>query len=146
MEAYNQRPSTKGAARRRNDYSDTALGLVSTRSFPAIVGTADAMLKSAGVHLIGYEKIGDAHCTAIVRGGIADVRLAIETGERTAKDFGEYVSSLVIPRPFPNLDVILPITNRISEIIEGESYSRLSNQAIGLIETRGFPAMVSTLR
>ena len=142
MEAYNQRPSTNGAARRRNDYSDTALGLVSTRSFPAIVGTADAMLKSAGVHLIGYEKIGDAHCTAIVRGGIADVRLAVETGERTAKDFGEYVSSLVIPRPFPNLDVILPITNRISEIVEGESYSRLSNQAIGLIETRGFPAMV----
>jgi carbon dioxide concentrating mechanism protein CcmO len=142
MEAYNQRPSTKGASRRQNDYSDTALGLVSTRSFPAIVGTADMMLKSAGVHLIGYEKIGDAHCTAIVRGGIADVRLAVESGERTAKDFGEFVSSLVIPRPFPNLDIILPITSRLGELAEGNAYNRLSNQAIGLIETRGFPAMV----
>jgi len=37
---------------------DSALGLVSTLSFPAIVGTADMMLKSAEVTLVGYEKIG----------------------------------------------------------------------------------------
>lgn len=127
----------------RRDYSqDSSLGLVSTLSFPAIVGTADMMLKSAGVHLIGYEKIGNGHCTAIVRGGIADVRLAVESGEQTAKQFNQFVSSLVIPRPDPNLSVVLPITSRLSEIAEGDSYSRLSNQAIGLVETRGFPAMV----
>ncbi|AKG22414.1 carbon dioxide-concentrating mechanism protein CcmK [Calothrix sp. 336/3] len=136
MEAYSQ------ASRQRDRYQDTALGLVSTLSFPAIVGTADMMLKSAGVHLIGYEKIGGGHCTAIVRGGIADVRLAVESGEQTAKQFDQYVSSLVIPRPFPNLNIVLPITSRITELSEGSSYSRLSNQAIGLVETRGFPAMV----
>lgn len=59
---------------------DSALGLVSTLSFPAIVGTADMMLKSAEVTLVGYEKIGGGHCTAIVRGNIADVRLAVEEG------------------------------------------------------------------
>ncbi|WP_149987200.1 BMC domain-containing protein, partial [Microcystis aeruginosa] len=31
------------------------MGLVSTLSFPAIVGTADMMLKSAEVTLVGYE-------------------------------------------------------------------------------------------
>jgi carbon dioxide concentrating mechanism protein CcmO len=100
------------------------------------------MLKSAGVHLVGYEKIGSGHCTAIVRGGIADVRLAVESGVQTAEQFGQLVSSLVIPRPFPNLDVVLPITGRLSQLMQEGDYSRLSNLAVGLVETRGFPAMV----
>ncbi|MDF5721993.1 MAG: BMC domain-containing protein [Rhizonema sp. PD37] len=130
------------ASGNQDDFKDSALGLVSTRSFPAIVGTADMMLKSAGVHLVGYEKIGGGYCTAIVRGGVSDVRLAVESGIQTAEQFGQLVSSLVIPRPFHNLDVILPITGRLSKIAEGGAYSLLSNQAIGLIETWGFPPMV----
>lgn len=123
------------------EFKDTALGLVSTRSFPAIVGTADMMLKSAGVHLVGYEKIGSGHCTAIVRGRIGDVRLAIQSGVDTAKQFDQFVSSLVIARPLPNLEYVLPIGSRLSQLANG-SHSRLSNQAVGLLETRGFPAMV----
>ncbi|MBH8575095.1 BMC domain-containing protein [Nostocaceae cyanobacterium CENA369] len=143
MEKYNQQDiNTVQSSRRRDDLRDTALGLVSTASFPAIVGTADMMLKSAGVHLVGYEKIGSGHCTAIVRGGIADVRLAVESGVQTAEQFGQLISSLVIPRPYPNLDVVLPITNRLSRFLDEGNYSRLSNLAIGLVETRGFPAMV----
>ncbi|MEM7553135.1 MAG: BMC domain-containing protein [Cyanobacteria bacterium P01_A01_bin.84] len=125
-----------------NKYKDTALGLVSTLSFPAIVGTADMMLKSAGVHLVGYEKIGGGHCTAVIRGGIADVRLAVESGEETAEKFGQFISSLVIPRPYPNLELVLPITSRLSKIIDENSYNQLSNLAVGLVETIGFPAMV----
>ena len=124
------------------NFADQALGLVSTRSFPAIVGTADVMLKSAGVTLVGYEKIGSGYCTAIVRGGIADVRLAVDVGVETAKEFGEAVSSLVIARPLANLEAILPIGSRLAQLNQGERDSRLSNQAIGLLETRGFPAMV----
>jgi len=143
METYNQQSlSSIKESRRRDSFKDTALGLVSTRSFPAIVGTADMMLKSAGVHLVGYEKIGSGHCTAIIRGGIADVRLAVEAGAQTAEQFGQLVSSLVIPRPYPNLDIVLPITTRLTTLMEEGNYSRLSNQAIGLVETRGFPAMV----
>jgi carbon dioxide concentrating mechanism protein CcmO len=140
METYNQRASSS-QSRRRDNFQDTALGLVSTLSFPAIVGTADMMLKSAGVYLVGYEKIGGGHCTAIVRGNIADVRLAVEAGVQTAEQFGQLVSSLVIARPFPNLDIVLPIASRLSQFT-GDDYSRLSNKAIGLVETRGFPAMV----
>jgi carbon dioxide concentrating mechanism protein CcmO len=143
MEAYNRQSIGKvQPSRHKRDFSDTALGLVSTRSFPAIVGTADMMLKSAGVHLVGYEKIGGGHCTAIVRGGIADVRLAVEAGVQTAEQFGQLVSSLVIARPFPNLEVVLPIVTRLGVFAEDGRYSRLSNLAVGLVETRGFPAMV----
>ena len=80
-------------AKKRNWLRDTALGLVSTTSFPAIIGTADAMMKSSNVFLVGYEKTGGGHCTAIVRGGVADVRMAVHAGERTAREFGHGASA-----------------------------------------------------
>lgn len=127
---------------RRQDFTDTALGLVSSQSFPAIVGIADHMLKSSGVTLVGYEKIGGGHCTAIVRGSVADVRLAVAEGEERAKQFGQPMSSLVVARPMPNLEVVLPIGGRLAQLATGRGHSKLSNQAVGLLETRGFPAMV----
>lgn len=127
---------------RREDFTDTALGLVSAQSFPAIVGIADHMLKSSGVTLVGYEKIGSGHCTAIVRGSVADVRLAVQEGAERAEQFGQKLSTLVIPRPMPNLEVVLPIGNRLAQLATGRGHSKLSNQAVGLLETRGFPAMV----
>ncbi|HEY9618317.1 MAG TPA: BMC domain-containing protein [Microcoleaceae cyanobacterium] len=127
---------------RREDFTDTALGLVSAQSFPAIVGIADHMLKSSGVILVGYEKIGSGHCTAIVRGSVADVRLAVQEGAERAHQFGQELSTLVLPRPMPNLEVVLPIGNRLAQLASGRGHSKLSNQAVGLLETRGFPAMV----
>lgn len=127
---------------RREDFTDMALGLVSAQSFPAIVGIADHMLKSSGVTLVGYEKIGGGHCTAIVRGNVADVRLAVQEGAERAEQFGQKLSTLVVPRPMPNLEVVLPIGNRLAQLATGRGHSKLSNQAVGLLETRGFPAMV----
>lgn len=127
---------------RRDDFTDTALGLVSAQSFPAIVGIADHMLKSSGVTLVGYEKIGGGHCTAIVRGGVADVRLAVQEGAERAQQFGQLLSTLVVARPMPNLEAVLPIGNRLAQLASGRGHSKLSHQAVGLLETRGFPAMV----
>ncbi|MEL6472119.1 MAG: carbon dioxide-concentrating mechanism protein CcmK [Cyanobacteria bacterium J06623_4] len=127
-------------ARRRHPLHDTALGMVSTTSFPAIIGTADAMMKSSNVYLVGYEKTGGGHCTAIVRGGVADVRMAVYAGEKTAKEFGQFVSASLIPRPPANLEAVLPITARMEDL-EGVGETR-GGSAIGLLETRGFPAMV----
>ncbi len=127
---------------RLEDFRDKALGLVSTRSFPVVVATADAMLKAGGVTLVGYEKIGSGHCTAIVRGGISDVRLAVEAGAEAAEQVGQLISSALISRPLANLEVVLPIGSRLAQLTQGERDSRVSNLAIGLLETRGFPAMV----
>jgi carbon dioxide concentrating mechanism protein CcmO len=101
------------------------------------------MVKSAEVTLVGYEKIGGGHCTAIVRGNIADVRLAVEEGAKTAEQFGQLVSKLVIARPMPNLEAVFPIGSHLVEIAQQQrGYSKLSNSSIGLLETRGFPALV----
>ncbi len=119
-----------------------ALGLVCTHSFPAIIGTADMMLKSADIKLVGYEKTGSGFCTVIVRGRFADVRLAVSQGAETAKQFEQYVSSLVLPRPLPNLELVLPISKDFARIAAQQEGSRISTHAVGLLETRGFPAMV----
>jgi len=101
------------------------------------------MLKSAGVILVGYENIGSGYCTAIIRGKTADVRLAVEEGARTAEQFGQLVSKMVLPRPMPNLEAIFPIGSKYFELEqEQRGHSRLSNQSLGLLETRGFPALV----
>lgn len=126
----------------KKDFKDSALGLVTTRSFPAIVGTADMMLKSSGVTLVGYEKIGSGYCTAVVRGNTAEVKLAVEVGIETAEKFGQFISSTVIPRPLPNLEAVLPIGGRLLELASGRVSAQFRSMAIGLLETRGFPAMV----
>ncbi len=136
-----QNQAARMTAKRRNPLRDTALGMVSTTSFPAIIGIADAMIKSSNVFLVGYEKTGGGHCTAIVRGGVADVRMAVHAGERMAKEFGQFVSSSMIPRPTANLEAVLPIIPRMEDL-EGAGSSSIGGEAIGLLETRGFPAMV----
>ncbi|MBX2863342.1 MAG: BMC domain-containing protein [Leptolyngbyaceae cyanobacterium MAG.088] len=120
---------------------DSALGVVSTTSFPAIIGVADAMMKSSNVYLVGYEKTGGGQCSAIVRGGVADVRMAVHAGVETAKQFGQLVSSSLIPRPMADMEKVLPILPRLSEL-EAVGENQMSTGAIGLLETRGFPAMV----
>lgn len=120
---------------------DSALGVVSTTSFPAIIGVADAMIKSSDVYLVGYEKTGGGQCSAIVRGGVADVRMAVHAGVETAKQFGQLVSSSLIPRPMADMEKVLPILPRLGDL-EGVGETHMSSGAIGLLETRGFPAMV----
>ena len=142
MEPDGTTESQIGPTRRKHDFGDSALGMVCTRSFPAIVGTADMMLKSAGVTLVGYEKIGSGYCTAVVRGRIADVRIAVDVGVKTAEKFNQFISQTIIARPSLNLEAVLPIGSRLAQFVSDQGYSRLSNLAIGLLETRGYPAMV----
>ncbi|MCP2729919.1 BMC domain-containing protein [Limnofasciculus baicalensis] len=142
MELHNYGIVPRDSLPKSNRTSQTSLGLVSTISFPVIVSTADAMLKSSGVTLVGFEKIGSGHCTAIVRGATAEVRIAVQAGIEHAKREGQLLSSLVIPRPFPNLEVIFPIGSHLLDDLRHPSRSRHSSQALGLLETRGFPAIV----
>ena len=91
----------------------SALGMIETRGFSAMVEASDAMVKAAKVELIGYEKIGGGYVTAIVRGDVAAVRAAVDAGIRAAEKVGEIVSSHVIPRPHENVDIALPLGRKI---------------------------------
>nr|WP_313887195.1 BMC domain-containing protein [Nodosilinea sp. FACHB-141] len=86
-----------------------AIGLLETRGFPAMVGAADAMTKSADVQLMSHETIGEGLCTILIRGSLPNVAIAIEAGMHEAERIGELHAVMVIPRPLDDLVESLPV-------------------------------------
>ncbi len=86
-----------------------ALGMIETRSFPAVVEAADAMVKAAKVDLVSYEKTGGGYVTAIIRGDVAAVKAACDAGRAAATRVGETVAVHIIARPHQNVDEVLPL-------------------------------------
>ncbi len=86
-----------------------ALGMIECRSFAAMVEAADAMVKAAKVDLVSYQSTGGGYVTAVVRGDVAAVKAAVDSGVRGAEKVGEVISSHVIARPHTNIDIVLPL-------------------------------------
>ncbi len=85
-----------------------ALGMIETKGLVGAIEAADAMVKSANVQLIGYEKIGSGLVTVMVRGDVGAVKAAADAGVTAAKNVGKVVSVHVIPRPHRDVENILP--------------------------------------
>lgn len=81
-----------------------ALGMVECRGLVAMIEAADAMVKTANVTLVGYEKIDAGLVTAIVRGEVGAVKAAVDAGAAAGRRVGEVVSVHVIPRPHENVE------------------------------------------
>lgn len=85
-----------------------ALGMVETKGLISLIEAADAMLKSANVQMIGWEKVGSGLVTGFVTGDVAAVKAAVDAGAAAASKVGEVVSVQVIPRPHEELASVLP--------------------------------------
>ncbi len=88
-----------------------ALGMVECMGLVAMIEAADAMVKSANVTLVGYEKIDAGLVTAIVRGEVGAVKSAVEAGAAAASRVGTVVATHVIPRPHAEVDQGIPVLN-----------------------------------
>ncbi|MFR3730312.1 propanediol utilization microcompartment protein PduA [Lacrimispora sp.] len=88
--------------------SADALGMVETKGLIGAIEAADAMVKSANVTLVGYEKIGSGLVTVMVRGDVGAVKAATDAGASAAAAVGELVSTHVIPRPHTDVEKVLP--------------------------------------
>jgi microcompartment protein CcmL/EutN len=86
-----------------------ALGMVETRSFPAVVEAADAAVKAAKVEPVSYEKTGGGYVSIIVRGDVAAVKAACDAAQVAAGRIGEIVAVHVIARPHANVDLVMPL-------------------------------------
>lgn len=75
---------------------NNALGLVETKGLVGAIEAADAMVKSANVQLVGYEKIGSGLVTVMVRGDVGAVKAAVDAGSAAASVVGEVKSCHVI--------------------------------------------------
>jgi ethanolamine utilization protein EutM len=86
-----------------------ALGMIETRSFPAVVEAADAAVKAAKVELVSFEKTGGGYVSVIVRGDVAAVKAATDAAQVAAGRVGEVVAVHVIARPHTNVDAVMPL-------------------------------------
>jgi len=97
--------------RPREDSMNTsdALGLLETQGLVVALHATDDMLKASNVTLVGKEKIGAAYVTIIIRGDVAAVQTAIETGKQTVERLGgTLIMADVIARPHAELAALLP--------------------------------------
>ena len=89
-----------------------ALGMIETKGLTALVEASDAMVKSANVTLLGWQKIGSGLVTAMVVGDVAAVKAAVDAGAAAAGRVGEVVAVQVIPRPHEDIGTVLPIAGK----------------------------------
>jgi microcompartment protein CcmL/EutN len=92
----------------RVDIGD-ALGMIETRGFVGMIEAADAMLKTANVVLVGWQKVDAGLVTAIIRGDVGSVKAATDAGAAAARRVGELVGVHVIARPADDLEKVFPI-------------------------------------
>ena len=86
-----------------------ALGMIETRGLIGMIEAADAMLKTANVVLVSWEKVDAGLVTAIIRGDVGSVKAATDAGAAAARRVGELIGVHVIPRPADDLERVFPI-------------------------------------
>jgi microcompartment protein CcmL/EutN len=60
------------------------------------------------VEVVGKEKLGGGYVTVIIRGDVAAVKTAVETGAAQVDGLGKLIASHVIARPTPAVLQLLP--------------------------------------
>jgi len=85
-----------------------ALGMIETKGLIGAIEAADAMLKSANVNLVGKGLVGGGYVTVMVCGDVAAVKAATDAGAAAAQRLEELISVHVIPRPYDDVELILP--------------------------------------
>ncbi len=87
--------------------SSQALGIIETRSYAAAIEAADAMVKAARVTVNGFLNTGGGFIAVVVRGDIASVKAAVESGVESAEKVGQIVAHHVIPRLHEEVEAVL---------------------------------------
>ena len=97
---------------RPNDRAELgdALGMIETRGLIGMIEAADAMLKTANVVLVSWQKVDAGLVTALIRGDVGSVKAATDAGAAAARRVGELIGVHVIARPADGLEKIFPIT------------------------------------
>ena len=94
-----------------NDKADIgdALGMIETRGLIGMIEAADAMLKTANVTLVSWQKVDAGLVTALIRGDVGSVKAATDAGAAAARRVGELIGVHVIARPADGLEKVFPI-------------------------------------
>src|SRR5947208_14920947 len=80
-----------------------ALGLLECKGLVSLIEGSDAMLKSANVEMIGWDKAGSGMVTAFVKGDVAAGKAAVDAGAEAAGRVGTVISVHGMARPHADL-------------------------------------------
>ncbi|MCC5833176.1 MAG: BMC domain-containing protein [Opitutales bacterium] len=95
---------TSSTNKRIVDHEWQAIGILETQGLASVLDATDAMVKAAEVDIVRKEKIGAAYVSIFIRGTLANVANAIESGSRHVEAHGgKLIDSRVISRPHPDL-------------------------------------------
>ena len=88
-----------------------AVGVIETLGFPAVLGAADAMVKAGAVTLVYYGLAESGRFLVIIRGTVAQVKIAVAAGIEAAEQVhgGQVITHYIIPNPPENIETVLPI-------------------------------------
>lgn len=88
-----------------------AVGVIQTLGFPSILAAADAMVKGGRVTLVYFDKAESGQFALAIRGGISEVKPAMEAGLEAARTTygGQVISHYIVPNPPENIVAVLPI-------------------------------------
>jgi microcompartment protein CcmL/EutN len=98
-------PSTMATEKSSESF---ALGLIETQGFTAVFEAIDTACKTAGVEIVGKEKLGGGYVTVVIRGDVAAVKAAVDAGSAKVNGLGKLIASHVIPRPSASVLSLLP--------------------------------------
>ena len=83
--------------------------MIETRGLVGMIEAADAMLKTANVVLVGWQKVDAGLVTALIRGDVGSVKAATDAGAAAARRVREQRGVHGMPRPADDLEKVFPI-------------------------------------
>ena len=93
----------------RSARSATAQRILMHLGLIGMIEAADAMVKTANVVFVGWQKVDAGLVTAVVRGDVGSVKAATDTGAAAARRVGELIGVQMIPRPADDLEKVFPM-------------------------------------
>ncbi len=116
-----------------------ALGLIEARGYVPMIVAADAAVKTSDVYLTNYFNVGSGYSIIAMRGELAGVQAAVDSGNRAAGNVGEVVTHHVIPQPHRGLETLFPLggTGEEPSLPPGDAF------AMGFMETRGIVTLIA---
>ena len=89
-----------------------ALGVIECRGLATAIEAADAAVKAANVTIGDYLLSGGGKVNILIRGDVAAVKSAVESGVASASKIGEVQAQTVIPRPSEKLIPVFPLEDK----------------------------------
>jgi len=132
----------------------TALGFIEVPFLSVAAVVADAAVKAARVHILGFEATGNENLLIRLGGGLADVESALATAEAMAARLGSSAVVKSIPRPAGGMETMIHFPNAQNPLYGGRDQflptdfpqpeNNMSKQpeAIGILETQGLTAIL----